>query len=326
MESSAVQPEIAATPSVKKKILVKKKAVIAPAAAPAPSGSKQITTIFGDCREKLSEVADKSIQTVCIDPPYNIGKDTWDSIDDYIPWLTGIIQQLETKMKDNGSLFVFHNDMEQVAELMVSIKKNTKLQFKQMIVWNKRFDASSKKGFLDGFIVKNVLHNWNKMAEYILYYTFDNTWKMADARKKGNVSQLTISSEIRSKTGGLTGWYSNLETGKNLPTEDTIKPITKHLGLTLDDIVPKYHNLKKNHSVWNYDIAKRSDVHITPKPVDLLENIILHTTDENDTVLDCFAGSGTIAAACLNTSRKCIMIEKDPVYYEHIIKSYGGDK
>jgi site-specific DNA-methyltransferase (adenine-specific) len=323
MESSAVQPEISATPFVKKKIIVKKKAVIAPAAA-APSGSKQITAIFGDCREKLSEVADKSIQTVCIDPPYNIGKDTWDNIDDYIPWMTGIIQQLETKMKDNGSLFVFHNDMEQVAELMVSIKKNTKLQFKHMIVWNKRFDASSKKGFLDGFIVKNVLHNWNKMAEYILYYTFDNTWKMADARKKGNVSQLTISSEIRSKTGGLTGWYSNLETGKNLPTEDTIKPITKHLGLTFDDIVPKYHNLKKNHSVWNYDIARRSDVHITPKPVDLLENIILHTTDENDTVLDCFAGSGTIAAACLNTQRKCIMIEKDPVYYQHIINSYGG--
>ena len=58
--------------------------------------------------------------------------------------------------------------------------------------------------------------------------------------------------------------------------------------------------------------------------VDLLENIILHTTDENDTVLDCFAGSGTIAAACLNTQRKCIMIEKDPVYYQHIINSYGG--
>jgi site-specific DNA-methyltransferase (adenine-specific) len=121
----------------------------------------------------------------------------------------------------------------------------------------------------------------------------------------------------------LTGWYSNLETGKNLPTEDTIKPITKHLGLTLEDIVPKYHNLKKNHSVWNYDIAKRSDIHVTPKPVDLLENIIRHTTDENDTVLDCFAGSGTIAAACLNTSRKCIMIEKDPAYYEHIVTSYG---
>ena len=144
MESSAVQPEI--TPVVKKKILVKKKAVIAP--APAPSGSKQITAIFGDCREKLAEVADKSIQTVCIDPPYNIGKDTWDSIDDYIPWLTGIIQQLETKMKDNGALFVFHNDMEQIAELMVSIKKNTKLQFKQMIVWNKRRTAYSIRSFV----------------------------------------------------------------------------------------------------------------------------------------------------------------------------------
>ena len=192
-----------------------------------------------------------------------------------------------------------------------------------MIVWNKRFESSKKKGFLDGFVVKNVLHNWNKMAEYILYYTFDNSWKLSEARKEKNVSQLTISKEILSKTNGLTGWYSNLETGKNMPTHETIVPITKHLGLTLDDLVPKYNNLKKDHSVWNYDMAKRCSVHVTPKPTDLLENIILHTTDENDTILDCFAGSGTIAQACLNTKRQCVMIEKEKIYYDYITDLYN---
>jgi len=229
-----------------------------------------LTCLLGDCLIELDNIPDKSIQSVIIDPPYNIGKDTWDNIDNYIEWLTSVIVKLQSKMKDNGSLFVFHNDMEQISELMVSIKKNSKLIFKQMIVWNKRFETSKKKGFLDGFIVKNVLHNWNKMAEYILYYTFDNSWKLLNARKEKNVSQLTISKEILSKTNGLTGWYSNLETGKNMPTEDTIKPITRHLGLTLDDLVPKYNNLKRDHSVWNYDMAKRCDVHVTPKPTDLL--------------------------------------------------------
>lgn len=281
-----------------------------------------ILCLLGDCNIELDKIPDKSVQSVIIDPPYNIGKDTWDNIDNYIVWLTNIIVKLQTKMKDNGSLFVFHNDMEQISELMVSIKKNSKLIFKQMIVWNKRFESSKKKGFLDGFIVKNVLHNWNKMAEYILYYTFDNTWKLAKARKENNVTQLTISKEILSKTEGLTGWYSNLETGKNLPTEDTIKPITKYLGLTLDDLVPKYNNLKQDHSVWNYDMAKRCEVHVTPKPTDLLENIILHTTDVNDLVLDCFAGSGTISQACLNTNRKCIMIEKEKKYYDYITETY----
>jgi len=281
-----------------------------------------VICLLGDCMEELDKIADKSVQTIIIDPPYNIGKDTWDNIDNYIEWLTNVIVKLQSKMKDNGSLFVFHNDMEQISELMVSIKKQSKLIFKQMIVWNKRFETSKKKGFLDGFIVKNVLHNWNKMAEYILYYTFDNAWKLSKARKEKNVAQLTISKEILSKTNGLTGWYSNIETGKNLPTEDTIKPITKYLGLTLDDLVPKYNNLKKDHSVWNYDMAKRCDVHVTPKPTDLLENIILHTSDDNDIILDCFAGSGTIAQSCINTNRKCIMIEKEKKYYDYITETY----
>jgi site-specific DNA-methyltransferase (adenine-specific) len=276
----------------------------------------------GDALEMLSAVDNKSIQTVCIDPPYNIGKDTWDTIENYIEWLTSIIQLLETKLKDNGSFFIFHNDMEQVSELMISIKKNTKLVFRQMIVWNKRFDGSSKKGFLDGYVVKTEMHNWNKMAEYILFYTFDNSWKLKEARARLNVKQTTISHEILSKTDGPTGWYSNLETGKNLPTHETILPITRHLGLTYDDIVPKFNNQKTHHSVWNYDMAKRSKVHITPKPIDLLETILKHTTDENDTVLDCFAGSGSLAQACLNTGRKCILIEKEEKYCNYITETY----
>jgi site-specific DNA-methyltransferase (adenine-specific) len=271
--------------------------------------------------EGLDKVKDKSVQLVCIDPPYNIGKDDWDKIDNYIDWLTEIIQKLEIKLKDNGSFFIFHNDMEQIAELLISIKKNTRLKFRQMIVWNKRFDDSPRKGFLDGYVVKNDLHNWNKMAEYILFFTFDNYEKILKARKEKKLNQLVISEEIKSKTGGITGWYSNIEGGKNLPTRETIKPITKHLGLTYDDIVPKFNNLKTHHSVWNYDLAKRNNVHITPKPIDLLKNIILHTTDENDIVLDCFAGSGSIGSACKETKRQCIMIEKEEKYIEFIKKN-----
>lgn len=272
----------------------------------------------GDCLEQLDHVKDRSVQLVCIDPPYNIGKDTWDTIENYIEWLTNVIQKLETKMKRDGSLFFFHNDMEQISELMISIKKNTSLVFKNMITWNKRFDGSSKKGYLDGYVVKNDMHNWNKMCEYILFYTFDNSTIIRDKRLELGVKQTDISREILSKTGGMTGWYSNIETGKNMPTRETIKPIEKHLGLKYEDIVPKFNNQKTDHCVWNYDMAKRNEIHITPKPVALLENIIRHTTDEGDLVLDCFAGSGSIGVACKNTGRDCFMIEKDERYVNFI--------
>ena len=41
-------------------------------------------------------------------------------------------------------------------------------------------------------------------------------------------------------------------------------------------------------------MAKRSKIHMTPKPIELLENIIKHTTDEGDILLDCFAGTGSL--------------------------------
>lgn len=282
--------------------------------------SDLIKLFNGDCINELDNVENKSIQLICIDPPYNIGKDTWDNIHNYQEFMINIIKKLETKLKDNGSFMLFHNDMEAISELMINIKKHTKFVFRQMIVWNKRFDGSPKKGFMDGFVVKNDMHNFNKMTEYILFYTFDNSYKLKETRTRLNITQNTISKEIPSKTGGLTGWYSNLETGKNLPTRKTIKPIKKHLHLSYDDIVPKFNNMKTHHSVWNYDIAKRCPIHITPKPINLLENIIFHTTDEGDTILDCFAGSGSMGYASLKNNRKCILIEKESKYCKYIVK------
>ena len=279
---------------------------------------EKIKLYKGDCLQMLSNIKDKSVQLICIDPPYNIGKDTWDNIENYNSFMMSVIKNLEKKLKDNGSFFMFHNNMEMISELMVHIKRETKFVFRQMIVWNKRFNGSPKKGFMDGYVVKNDMHNFNKMVEYILFYTFDNSYKLEKTRRELKVSQLAISQEIKSKTGGFTGWYSNLETGKNMPTRETIKPIEKHLGLKYEDIVPKFNNMKTDHSVWNYDMAKRCNVHVTPKPIDLLKNIIYHTTDEQDLILDCFAGSGTMGYASLQTNRKCILIEKEPKYCHYI--------
>jgi site-specific DNA-methyltransferase (adenine-specific) len=47
-----------------------------------------------------------------------------------------------------------------------------------------------------------------------------------------------------------------------------------------------------------------------------MERIILLTTNEGDTVIDPFLGSGTTALAALNTNRKFVGFELDPVYFE----------
>ena len=45
-------------------------------------------------------------------------------------------------------------------------------------------------------------------------------------------------------------------------------------------------------------------------PIQLLERIIKITTEEGDTILDPFFGSGSLYFACRNTNRKCIGIEQ----------------
>ncbi len=76
-----------------------------------------------------------------------------------------------------------------------------------------------------------------------------------------------------------------------------------------------YNNQKTHHSIWNYEVAEKQG-HITPKPVDLMENIIKHSTNENDLVLDMFMGSGTTGVACKNLNRSFIGIELDKTYFE----------
>jgi DNA modification methylase len=153
------------------------------------------------------------------------------------------------------------------------------------------------------------------MAEYILFFTFDNHDKLRQRRTELQIDMKTIASEVKSKTGGLTGWYSNIELGKNLPTSTTMKPITKYLGFSFDDIVPKFRNQKTLHSVWNIDISMRTG-HETPKPEELYRQLISHTTDEGDTILDPTAGSFTSVFTAERMNRKAIGIEKDDAFYE----------
>lgn len=70
-------------------------------------------------------------------------------------------------------------------------------------------------------------------------------------------------------------------------------------------------------------------VHPTQKPVGMLCMILEDFTEENDTVLDCFGGSGSTLIACEKLNRQCYMVEYEPYYIDVIIKrweDYTGKK
>lgn len=302
--------------------------------------------IQGDCLEVMKDMPDKSVDLVLTDPPYNISKAEWDKWkrkEDYIEWMGQIFKECERLLKDNGSFYFFHNDMMQIKNLMQWLEDNTKFIFKQFIVWNKRFEGASNKGFLDGFIEVGGLRNYQQMAEYCLYYTFqDETGLTTVMLDTNNFSTLRQYFKDFQEALGLNKREIIERVGQNadhcfrwgssqwdLPTLETYTELCELLPINIEFIRREYEDLRReyedlrytfnnqktHHSVWNYEVAKKLG-HITPKPVEMIENIIKHSSNENSIILDPFLGSGTTAVAALNTGRFFIGIEKEPKYVE----------
>ena len=63
-------------------------------------------------------------------------------------------------------------------------------------------------------------------------------------------------------------------------------------------------------------ISANKLIHPNEKPIELLEELIKNSTNENDIVLDLFMGSGSTCVACRNTNRRYIGIELDKKYFD----------
>lgn len=141
-------------------------------------------------------------------------------------------------------------------------------------------------------------------------------------------------------------WFYTQGIGKTKgfsPRHDDILMFTKHpkkFTFNLDDIrVPqKYYRSVNNMrganpgNVWefshmHYCNAKRQS-HPTQKPEALYERMILASSNEGDTILDPFGGSGTCLHVCQNTNRNGIAIELNPEYCqmteERLLEKFEG--
>jgi site-specific DNA-methyltransferase (adenine-specific) len=63
------------------------------------------------------------------------------------------------------------------------------------------------------------------------------------------------------------------------------------------------------------DFSAQQQLHGHQKPLSLMEYLVKTFSNEGDTVLDNFAGSGTTGLACINTDRSFIGIEKEIDYH-----------
>lgn len=110
-------------------------------------------------------------------------------------------------------------------------------------------------------------------------------------------------------TNGDRGVFNTIKIKPNTKRKEYTEGILKN-GINLSDVWNDISALPHN--------SKEKLKHPTQKPYRLIERLVLMLTNEGDTILDNFAGSGTLGEVCINTNRKYILMEKEEEYFDLI--------
>lgn len=92
------------------------------------------------------------------------------------------------------------------------------------------------------------------------------------------------------------------------------------------DIMKELNNNKQMKDVWTTALTKPSEKrcgkHPTQKPLEILDKIILASTNENDLILDPFCGSSTTGLSAIKLKRRYIGIDNSKEYLDLSIRRY----
>lgn len=226
-----------------------------------------------DVFDFLNLIENGSVDLAIIDPPYNLNVADWDifpDIDEFLnfsyKWIDGVLD----KLKPNGSFYIFNTAFNNA--LFLSYLNTKKCYFKNWITWYKK----------DGFA--NAKRKYNNASESILFYTMHNkkyTFNADDIRIEYESSERIKHAIKKGILKNGKRWYPN-PNGK-LCTE-------------VWEITSQRHNEKLNGK-----LQKQS--HPTIKPYEMIKRMILASSNENDVVLDLFAGSGMGLRVCQDLNR-----------------------
>ena len=93
-----------------------------------------------------------------------------------------------------------------------------------------------------------------------------------------------------------------------------------------DGAAHAWYNDRRQTTVIEFDKPRRSDVHPTMKPVEMLVYLIKNSSQRGEIVIDTFGGSGSTLIACEQTGRICRTMELDPKYCDVIRRRWAEFK
>ncbi len=227
------------------------------------------------CDDNLAElknVPSGSVDLVYIDPPFNSGKD-WGDFDDRWENMNGYLNFMRSRIHE------IHRVLKEVGTVYIHLKSDTSYDVKPIID-----EVFGKKSFRNDIVWTysggaTPRRDFPRKHDVIFRYV-----KKPDANYVFNPPMKPYSKNVHGKRRNY--------------------PIDVDTELTMQN--DWWTDIKPVHPQW------KGKKYQTQKPENLLERIILTSSNKGDTVLDAFAGSGTTCAVAKRLGRKSICIDQNP--------------
>ncbi len=236
-----------------------------------------------DCCEFLKKIPNKSIQLICLDPPYNLELAGWDIYEDYIEWASQWINEAYRVLSDSGSLVIFggiqFRDVKSgdLIDIIQYVRHNTKFKLINTITWHYKNGMSAHRYFA------------NRHEEVIWLAKTNN-------------------------------YYFDLDSVRVPYSEDQLRLALKDKRLNPENTL-KGKNPTNVWEIGRLNGNSKERVgHPTQKPVEIIDRFIKALSYPGSVVLDFFAGSGNVGRVCITERRHCLMCDSDPSTIEYFNK------
>ncbi len=259
----------------------------------------------GDCLNAIKNMPRESIQLVITSPPYNIGKsyECSTTLEEYLEAMRPVLLESTRVLSPHGSLcwqvgnYVEKGEVFPLDIFFYPIFKELGLRLRNRIVWHFNHGLHASQRFSGRY-------------ETILWFTKTDDYVF-------NLDSVRVPPKYPGKRhfkGPKKGLPSCNPKGKN--PSDIWEIVAQDWEKELWDIP----NVKSNHP--------EKTIHPCQFPIELVERCVLALTNEQDWVLDPFAGVGSALIAALMHNRRAMGCEKEAEYiniaHERIHQYYLG--
>jgi len=248
--------------------------------------------------EQMEQLLDGTpVDMVFVDPPYNVdyegsaGKIKNDSMADadFRQLLLDMFTTAHTFMKEGAPIYVAHADGGEIGLSFRNSFLSAGFKLAACLIWRKNQFTLSRSDYQ--WIHEPILYGWKQGAAHSWY---------------GGRAQTSIVD-----LGG--GRFC--QTGEN---EWSIQSGDEILRVTGDNLMVEI----SASTITSVDKPKRSELHPTMKPVELVERFIENSSRPAQKVLDFCGGSGSTLISCEKSGRHARLMELDEKFADVIVRRW----